>query len=200
MEESFEEFPKIYRWTRDLIITEKIDGTNSQVLITEDGRALAGSRSRFITPESDNFGFARWVKEHEDELRSALGPGRHFGEWWGCGIQRGYGLKEKRWSLFNVSRWRMPGMEPWNEKQAEAPSCCHVVPELFRGMNEPGVVEGQLRRLEEMGSQAAPGFRDPEGIVIFHVPSGTLFKKTIRKDEEPKGNRRLWALRYAEID
>ncbi|HLE80817.1 MAG TPA: RNA ligase family protein, partial [Dehalococcoidia bacterium] len=101
--EDFQEFGKIYRLSRDCIITEKIDGTNAQVVVLEDGRVLAGSRNRWITPEADNFGFARWVKEHEEELRS-LGPGRHYGEWWGSGIQRGYGLKEKRFSLFNVSR------------------------------------------------------------------------------------------------
>jgi len=27
----------------------------------------------------------------------------------------------------------------------------------------------------------------PEGIVIFHVPSGNLYKKTIEKDEKHKG-------------
>lgn len=27
----------------------------------------------------------------------------------------------------------------------------------------------------------------PEGIVVFHVAGGYLFKKTIEKDEEPKG-------------
>ena len=34
-----------------------------------------------------------------------LVPGRHFGEWWGSGIQRGYGLDEKTFSLFNAYRW-----------------------------------------------------------------------------------------------
>jgi hypothetical protein len=67
---------------------------------------LAGSRSQYITPERDNHGFARWVQDDADELW-ALGEGRHFGEWWGSGIQRGYGLQkgEKRFSLFNVARW-----------------------------------------------------------------------------------------------
>ncbi|MCJ7726507.1 MAG: hypothetical protein MUP76_09000, partial [Acidimicrobiia bacterium] len=47
--------------------------------------------SRWITPEVDNYGFARWVKDHEEELRTGLGAGLHFGEWWGQGIQRRYG-------------------------------------------------------------------------------------------------------------
>ena len=50
----FREFPKIPRMFRECVITEKIDGTNAQVIVTEDGRVAAASRSRLITPESDN--------------------------------------------------------------------------------------------------------------------------------------------------
>lgn len=198
----FQEFAKIYRWTREVVITEKIDGTNAQVLIGEDGSIRAGSRNRYITPDKDNFGFARWVEEHAAELRG-LGPGRHFGEWWGQGIQRGYGLTEKRFSLFNVSRWaevgqpldgdteleRDPSAPKVSVKQSHAPACCHVVPVVFRGLNVPGAVEGAVETLAAFGSQAAPGFMNPEGVVILHVPSGHLFKKTILKDEKPKGKK-----------
>lgn len=48
----FAAFPSIARLCRDMIVTEKIDGTNAQVHITEDGQVLAGSRSRWITPEA----------------------------------------------------------------------------------------------------------------------------------------------------
>src|SRR5688572_20787509 len=139
----FEEFPKIARLSRGCVVTEKIDGTNAQILIAKetddlavnrlllahrDGlMMLAGSRTQFITPERDNHGFARWVSEHADELWS-LGEGRHFGEWWGSGIQRGYGLPkgEKRFSLFNVARW---ADDRDREKYpSDRPACCHVVP------------------------------------------------------------------------
>ena len=39
----FQEWPKMGRYFRDIIVTEKIDGTNAQVLITED-EVIAGSR------------------------------------------------------------------------------------------------------------------------------------------------------------
>jgi hypothetical protein len=89
----FAEFPKMPRLAREIIITEKIDGTNGQIAFNEEGQMFVGSRSRWITPEMDNHGFARWAYENEAELRK-LGPGRHFGEWWGSGIQRGYGLQK----------------------------------------------------------------------------------------------------------
>lgn len=101
----FVEFPKIARLSRMCVITEKLDGTNASITITEDGQFLCGSRTRWITPEDDNYGFARWAHDHKDELMT-LGPGTHFGEWWGHGIQRKYDLEEKRFSLFNVARWR----------------------------------------------------------------------------------------------
>ena len=82
----FIEFPKLARLSREIIVTEKIDGTNAQVHITEDGKITAGSRTRWITPEADNFGFAAWGQENRGHLLE-LGPGSHFGEWWGAGIQ-----------------------------------------------------------------------------------------------------------------
>jgi hypothetical protein len=172
----FEGFPKISRWSREVVVTEKIDGTNAQIVVSDDGtQVFAGSRTRWITPQDDNFGFARWVQENSQELLR-LGPGRHFGEWWGAGIQRGYGLKEKRFSLFNTHRWG-----------AERPSCCSVVPVLYQGNLDDMNIGGILFDLEVKGSIAAPGFMKPEGVVIFHTASGALFKKTVDKDHEPKG-------------
>jgi hypothetical protein len=42
----FAEFPKMARLSRECIITEKIDGTNAQICITDDGQMLVGSRTR----------------------------------------------------------------------------------------------------------------------------------------------------------
>src|SRR6185369_4596522 len=121
----FVEFPKIHRFSREVIVTEKIDGSNAQVYVDDTmENVYAGSRNKWITPEEDNFGFAKWVKSNHDELLK-LGPGSHFGEWWGLGIQRGYGLKQKKFSLFNVKRWGNPDTRP---------SCCDVVPILWGGL------------------------------------------------------------------
>lgn len=185
----FEEFSKIARLSRDCVVTEKIDGTNAQVYVGEDGSVLAGSRNRWLTVDADNFGFARWVAEHEQELRDGLGVGRHFGEWWGSGIQRRYGLDHKRFSLFNVARWidrHVVITEAATEKQAFAPECCHVVPILYAGPFDTARIEATLTLLGASGSKAAPGFTNPEGIVIWHESARQLFKKTLVKDEVPK--------------
>jgi len=43
-----------------------------------------------------------------------------------------------------------------------------------------------IDNLAANGSVAAPGFYDPEGIVVFHTAANAGFKKTIKKDEVPK--------------
>jgi hypothetical protein len=179
----FQSFGKIARLSRPMVITEKIDGTNAQIYITQDGEFLTGSRNRWITPYDDNYGFSKWAHEHKDDLMK-LGPGRHFGEWWGNGIQRGYGISEKRFSLFNTSRWRMHGTEP--SQKEEAPACCHIVPIIYSGEFSTTPAEMAVNSLREIGSSAAPGFMKPEGIIIYHVAANMFFKKTIFKDEEPK--------------
>ena len=185
-------FPKIARLSRDCIVTEKIDGTNGQILIDVDThpgeiRFLVGSKSRWIDPEHDNFGFAQWAYEHKEELIQGLGPGRHFGEWWGQGIQRNYGLKEKRFSLFNVSRWINSESERANDKQFVKPVCCHIVPIITIGKFDVLDFGHIMARFLFEGSHAAPGFMKPEGIVIFHVAGNFGLKKTFEKDEEGKG-------------
>ena len=173
----FKEFPKIARLNREVIVTEKLDGTNACVVIDEDGVTIAAqSRSKLITPTDDNYGFAKWVEANREELLK-LGPGHHFGEWWGLGIQRNYGLTEKRFSLFNVSRWG---------DAAVRPACCDVVPVLNSGVGFD-CVKSSIEHLKKNGSAAAPGFMKPEGIVAFHAQGYVLFKATLEKDEEWKG-------------
>jgi hypothetical protein len=172
----FVPFPKIARLRREVIVTEKIDGTNAAVGITEDGRIYAQSRRRIITPDTDNQGFAQWVAERTDVLLAELGPGLHFGEWWGLGIQRSYGLDHRRFSLFNTSRWQ----------DAEL-SCCGVVPVIGTCERfDTEFVDSCLRALRAHGSVAAPGFPRPEGVVVYHPQGNILFKQTLEDDDKGK--------------
>lgn len=204
----FPAFPKIARYkdsSLNVVVTEKLDGTNALVYITEawveagpEGQCLgriefpgrdsfihglvwAGSRNRWITPNDDNYGFARWVSEHKHEL-AALGPGKHYGEWWGSGIQRRYNLDEKRFSLFNVLRWNRdisPGAET-------PPACCHVVPVLYHGEYSSlhtHSIHDSMAKLERHGSFAAPGWRDPEGVVAYFTHLRVSMKYTFKHQE-----------------
>lgn len=210
----FKGFPKMARLSRRVIITEKIDGTNAQICITKhkqndlldsdgcidawvEGDDLyfmyAGSRTRWITPGNDNYGFAQWVMDNRRELRK-LGVGQHFGEWWGRGIQRNYGLQERRFSMFNVIRWCMHNEEPEivskNPNQIKyqniLPACCDLVPILYDGIFDSLIVDRALYNLKNEGSVAKRGFMNPEGIVVFHEAGNIGFKKTLDNDDSPK--------------
>lgn len=171
--EAFIGFPKIPRLFRDVVITEKIDGTNAQVFITDNGELKIGKRTQYMTSQNDNHGFAKWCEENKEELMK-LGPGRHYGEWWGKGIQRNYGLDERRFSLFHTG-----GIN-------ELPACCHVVPTIYEGVFSFEAIDAALRDLRAHGSYAANGFMKPEGIVVFHKAAGRCFKVTLENDEKPK--------------
>lgn len=191
----FEQFEKIPRLKRTCVITEKIDGTNAQIHITDEGEFLIGSRTRYITPKEDNYGFARWATANKEELLK-LGLGRHYGEWWGSGCQRGYGLEngEKRFSLFNVGRWREavphPELCPMRNicpSNKVLPSCVSLVPVLYEGLFSSDIIDSTLEDLRLNGSKASPGFMKPEGIIVYHAAARSMFKVTLDKDEEPKG-------------
>ncbi|MEK9208374.1 MAG: RNA ligase family protein [Patescibacteria group bacterium] len=171
----FKHFAKIPRWSDEITITEKLDGTNACVIIDEDGSIGAQSRSRLLevseNPQNDNHGFGKWVWENQKELLK-LGKGHHYGEWYGKGINLNYGLKERRFALFNTNRWN-------NENK---PECCEVVPILYSGRNITGVIEQFVGYLTSHGSVAAPGFMQPEGLMIFHHKAGQFFKKLIEGD------------------
>ena len=110
-EVEFKEWPKMPRlFDTKIVISEKIDGTNGLIYIDEQGNIKAGSRTQWIYPKRfhvkgdnsklDNYGFATWVDNNQEALIKLLGPGYHYGEWWGQGIQRRYDMDRKVFSLF----------------------------------------------------------------------------------------------------
>lgn len=213
----FTAWPKTPRLYRDMTITEKIDGTNGAVVITRylgnedptdhlaelnavamvkhDNQVFlvsAQSRKRMLTHGNDNFGFGQWVKENAFGLVVNLGEGTHYGEWWGSGIQRRYDLSgpsNKRFSLFNVHRYA--GIVRNNaltddRNEAWVPNL-RVVPILAEHTYSDDVIRETLRSLENNGSVAEPGFRNPEGIIVFHSASRQVYKVLIENDDQPKG-------------
>lgn len=212
-------WPKTPRLNREVVVTEKIDGTNAAVIVSRDvpygygdGEFVAGgtvvnlaaidaapnenvawdpvlvaaqSRKRVITPYDDNFGFAKWVADNAYDLAFDLGEGYHFGEWYGSGIQRGYGLEkgDKRFMLFNVGRW--DGSRDYLAERYQGEVEVSTV--LYRGPFDTEVINFYADRLREEGSQHVSGFDCPEGIIAFHVAANSGFKVLLEGDEIPKG-------------
>jgi hypothetical protein len=195
----FVAWPKTPRMFRDMIVTEKIDGTNAAVMVRpldwiggdaprdhetvvvrhDEAFAVgAQSRKQLIRPGkgTDNYGFAQWVHERADQLVELLGPGRHFGEWWGKSIQRGYGMPVRGFSLFNVHR------HAGRSEAFDDGTFLTVVPTLYQGQFSSMAVRDCAEELHLNGSVAAPGFKDPEGIIVFHVAANRTFKYTLDGD------------------
>lgn len=194
---SYPKFGSIPRWYKDFTISEKIDGTNGLIAVTDDdenyeafrsdgaepvgfhhGLAIfAGSRNRWLSLESDNYGFARWVSEHAEQA-SELDLGLHYGEWYGQGIQRNYSLTEKRFALFNSYRWGI-----------DRPDSFDVVPVLWKGSGDDiqSGIDEAITQLALKGSVLVPGYRNPEGLVIYSHETNKYWKKTLEHDRVPKG-------------
>ena len=62
-----------------------------------------------------------------------------------------------------------------------------MVPVLVHGLLTDVNVLEVLNSLKTVGSVAAPGFMNPEGIVVYHTPSRNLYKMTLDKNDEHKG-------------
>lgn len=206
----FKEFPKMPRLNRDILITEKIDGTNAAIVIeenvletpelvgthgrTSDGKfyVTAQSRSRALKPgkETDNFGFAAWVEENKEALK-LLGPGYHYGEWFGASIQRGYGMNFRGFALFDAQRWMLDTTQAaiFKSVQEKVPTIT-TVPILYRG---PWVNNGQfapdvaIEFLRTHGSVLVPGYGNAEGIVVYHHAGRHGYKATLDNDAQWKG-------------
>lgn len=193
----FTPWPKTARLFRDIVVTEKIDGTNAAIHISAVDSYATGfldypsesyslvvdgtryvvttqSRNRLITPgkTTDNYGFAGWVYENAAALVRILGAGLHYGEWWGHGIQRGYGLDARRFSLFNTERYA---------DTLAMIGGVHVapVPALYQGTFSEGEILSALHLLRRFGSFAAPGWATPEGICVYHSAMQAVTKVTL---------------------
>lgn len=185
----FAKWPSIQRLSSEICwITEKIDGTNGVIYVpdTPDQPVLAGSRERWLTNEDgsppqkgkDNFGFGEWVKDRSDRLRH-LGPGYHYGEFHGAGIQRKYDLKDKRWASFEY--WR---------SDIDIHDVC-VVPVLYTGEPTINVIDKWVDFLKVNGSMLYPGFMKPEGVVItFKEMRAAKFKRLCENDKIHKSQQR----------
>lgn len=195
----FKDWPKIPRFFEsDITVSEKIDGTNGLIFISESGNIRAGSRTQWIYPARmhdktkpwfmDNYGFATWVDENSEALIKLLGPGYHHGEWWGRGIQRNYGMNKRVFSLFNTYKWG----HLWDKQEI-----CDVVPHKTYTMtkytplslDEPMLgFDRVLRQVEtDFMKQSLAAVKygvlnfEPEGFMIWHDKAKQYFKVPVNK-------------------
>ena len=187
---NYNSFPSIERLENIYcIISEKIDGTNSLIEINETNVRF-GSRNRYISFSDDNAGFANFFKDYEARFEDAAKdittdesyPLRIYGEWFGCGIQRGYGLKDKFFMPFNSF---------YSEKLIEYQVPNVIAPNImYTGKFSMEVVDTCMQQLKLNGSGVVKDYKQPEGIVIFFPKYNFRLKETFDgakwKDALPK--------------
>lgn len=202
----FVAWPKTPRLNKTAVtITEKLDGSNGCISFERtsliggpkgDDNVLAlaptadqgwlamrvQSRKRFLGDgkANDNFGFAAWAVENAEQLAVILGEGRHYGEWYGRGIQRGYGLEDRRFALF--SPWRYQHVPFQNEGLAlelvptlETTTLDHLSMAISRQLE--GLLHGS--RVNE--------YPNPEGIVVNIMGVDKPFKYILDNPDTHKG-------------
>lgn len=218
--------PRLYGGGR-ITITEKIDGTNGLIYVGKphDGNAVgsvgvpvmgfddgtrvvsAGSRSRWITPDDDNYGFAKWVWDNAARLADALGHGYHYGEWFGHKIGRGYGRQNTReFALFATDHElgrEVPGLrhvpviaddtvslDAYGGKTFDRLQCLSAsyypdpVLEYLIGDAAYEFSSGPNAYPESTLNPNTPA----EGLILLHHNSGQRFKIMFENDTIPKGN------------
>lgn len=168
----FEPWGKTARLQSPITISEKIDGTNGVIKFAGE-QMFVGSRKRWVFPHDDNFGFALWANDNYEELLDIFGPNSTtYGEWWGRGIQRGYGLGVRNFSPF----WPISAPRTLSDG-----STVETVPIIWRGDFSQVAVEMAIAQLRSYGSLAAPGFMQVEGVVVQFDHNRTRFKVVIDK-------------------
>lgn len=185
------------RFHKGLTITEKLDGTNACIVIY-NGEVRAQSRKRLITPDDDNYGFARWVYDNAGVLTDTLGYGYHYGEWFGEGIQKNpLGIEGKRFALFHATKYTEQNGYDLNKVDG-----LETVPLLFHGQANASTIPTVLSDLLTYGTKVVgakaedvrsgiPGLEtevvyrkaaEAEGIIVWHKETQQKYKILLKDD------------------
>jgi hypothetical protein len=87
-------------------------------------------------------------------------------------------MGKKVFSLFNTKRF--------DRDSDMFQGSIRIVPVLYEGPWSDEAVNCALQDLALKGSQASPGFMNPEGIIVYHKAANSMFKVTIEDDGTPK--------------
>lgn len=171
------------RENKNKTVLEKIDGTNACVVIY-DGQVKAQSRKRMITPDDDNYGFAKWVYDNAGVLMDTLGFGYHYGEWFGPGIQGNpLGVESKRFALFHATKYTEDNGYELNKVDG-----LETVPLLHHGQCNIWTIPQIVEDLEMYGSKVKGTATDgtvaakAEGIIVWNNETKTRTKILLEND------------------
>lgn len=210
----FEAWPKTPRLNRDIVITEKIDGTNAAIQIiklTDANSELVYGDLRQFPDEIDNDKVtAFYVVQGEHfaviaQSRNRIitpGKGTDNAGFAGWVRENGSTLVQDLGEGIHYGEWwgqsiqHGYGMDHkvfslFNTHRWGAASFItenlRVVPVLYAGPFDQSEINKVLEDLKAFGSYARAFHPKPEGIIIYHTAAKQVFKVLCENDEIPKG-------------
>lgn len=143
-----------------------------------------------ITPDDDNYGFAKWVYDNAGVLMDTLGYGYHYGEWFGEGIQKNpLGIEGKRFALFHATKYTEDNGYELNKVDG-----LETVPLLFHGQAQFDTLAETIHGLSAFGSRVQGAkthwdegltmdvAADAEGVIVWHKETQQKYKILLEDD------------------
>jgi hypothetical protein len=182
--------------------TVKLHGTNASIVMRPNDVFYAQSRERIITPENDNYGFAKFAHDNRDYFERFKGLNNVdeyviYGEWCGKGIQKGVGISDLEkmfvifalkingeWANKEISNGFMSGFCDGLRSAGVNIYCIHEFPtfEIDIDFNYPELSVNKLSELTEQVEKQCPVAKAfdidgvGEGIVWNNDENNLIFK------------------------
>lgn len=212
----FEAWPKTPRLNRDIVITEKIDGTNAAIQIvklTDENSWVVDGEPRQFPSSLDNEKVTAFLEvegEHYAVVAQSrnriITPGKGtdnagFAGWvresaytlvqdLGEGIHFGEWWGQSIQHGYGMDRkvFSLFNTHRWGSKaQLFRTENLRLVPVLYAGPFDQDAINRVLEDLNAFGSYARAFHPKPEGIIIYHTAAKQVFKVLCENDEIPKG-------------
>lgn len=131
-----DKFAEAFKVGEHITITEKIDGANASIAVSEDGKLIAFSRRNELTPESNLQGFYEYVQSLDPTMISCVLGTRYifFGEWLVKHTIKYPQEKMKQFYVFDVWDTEIEQYIPWEQAKQMAEFCgLKMIPVFYDG-------------------------------------------------------------------
>lgn len=131
-----DKFAEAFKVGEHITITEKIDGANASIAVSEDGKLIAFSRRNELTPENTLQGFYDYVQSLDPTMISCVLGSRYifFGEWLVKHTIKYPQEKMKQFYVFDVWDTEVEQYIPWEQTKQMAEFCgLKMVPVFYDG-------------------------------------------------------------------
>ncbi|QFG25474.1 RNA ligase family protein [Actinomadura sp. WMMB 499] len=202
----FQRWPKTPRLNQDMIVTEKIDGTNGAVIIRKapEGSPFTGSVEHLAGHKDGEVWFVGAQSRNRllpmgprgmDDVSWRKEDNAGFAQWvkqnaWALALTLGeghhygewYGQKIGRKYGLTERRFALFNVGRYGPLDLSTVPGLETVPVLYQGPFDSHDAMAIYDELMETGSRAVPGWDNPEGVIVYHCGSKQVYKVTDNGD------------------